>query len=196
MIINERERQRKQPAVSLVRGDAATAFRVHPYGHEVIGHMADFAAMTRDDLHGHYKAFYAPNNAIVAVAGDFKRERHARASITNSMASSNRATGIPQVHVSRASPKRRAARNRQGRRRHKLSDLGFSLACRHPRRLHAAGGVGFDPVRGHRAFVLWRRHQQPQQPPQQGGGRHGLSADIGGGVVPTIDPFLSRSAAR
>jgi zinc protease len=28
--------------------------------------------MTRDDLYAHYKTFYAPNNAVMAVAGDFE----------------------------------------------------------------------------------------------------------------------------
>jgi zinc protease len=50
----------------------ATAFRVHPYHHEVIGHMADLETMTRDDLYHHYRAHYVPGNAVLAVAGDFQ----------------------------------------------------------------------------------------------------------------------------
>ena len=30
--------------------------------------------MTRDDLYQHYRTFYAPNNAIIALAGDFESE--------------------------------------------------------------------------------------------------------------------------
>jgi zinc protease len=48
-----------------------TAFRIHPYHHEVIGDMADLRSMTRDDLYNHYRTFYVPNNAVMAVAGDF-----------------------------------------------------------------------------------------------------------------------------
>jgi zinc protease len=48
-----------------------TAFRIHPYHHEVIGDMADLRSMTREDLYNHYRAFYVPNNAVLAVAGDF-----------------------------------------------------------------------------------------------------------------------------
>jgi len=50
----------------------AAAFRVHPYHHEVIGDMCDLQTMTRDDLYGYYRSHYAPDNAIVVAAGDFK----------------------------------------------------------------------------------------------------------------------------
>jgi zinc protease len=33
--------------------------------------MADLLTMTRDDLYHHYRTFYVPNNAVMAVAGDF-----------------------------------------------------------------------------------------------------------------------------
>jgi zinc protease len=49
-----------------------TAFRVHSYHHEVIGDMPDLRSMTRDELYNHYRKFYVPTNAIMAVAGDFE----------------------------------------------------------------------------------------------------------------------------
>jgi zinc protease len=33
--------------------------------------MADLHSMTRDDLYNHYREYYVPNNAVMAVAGDF-----------------------------------------------------------------------------------------------------------------------------
>ena len=36
--------------------------------------MADLHTMTRDDLYNHYREFYVPNNAIMAVAGDFNTD--------------------------------------------------------------------------------------------------------------------------
>ena len=33
--------------------------------------MADLQSITRDDLYHHYRAYYVPNNAVMAVAGDF-----------------------------------------------------------------------------------------------------------------------------
>ena len=48
----------------------ATAFRAHPYRHPTIGWLADLQTMTRDDLYGHYRRFYVPNNATLVIVGD------------------------------------------------------------------------------------------------------------------------------
>ena len=71
VIISEREGNENEPLFMLGEAIQQTAFRIHPYHHEVIGDMADLRTMTRDDLHNHYRAFYVPNNATMAVAGDF-----------------------------------------------------------------------------------------------------------------------------
>ena len=31
--------------------------------------------MTRDDLYNHYREFYVPNNAVLAIAGDFESDK-------------------------------------------------------------------------------------------------------------------------
>ena len=71
VIISEREGNENEPLFRLGEAMQQTAFRVHPYHHEVIGDMADLRTITRDDLYDHYRNFYLPNNAVVAVAGDF-----------------------------------------------------------------------------------------------------------------------------
>jgi len=71
VIISEREGSENEPLFLLGEAVQQTAFRIHPYHHEVIGDMADLRAFTRDDLHTHYRIFYVPNNAVLAVAGDF-----------------------------------------------------------------------------------------------------------------------------
>jgi len=48
------------------------AFRAHPYSWSVIGHESDIAAWTLDDLVQYHKTYYAPNNAVVVIAGDVK----------------------------------------------------------------------------------------------------------------------------
>ena len=68
VIISEREGMRRALFRLYVMH---TAFRIHPYHHEVIGDMADLRAITREDLYDHYNAFYVPSNAVIAVAGDF-----------------------------------------------------------------------------------------------------------------------------
>lgn len=71
VIISEREGSENEPLFQLGEAVQQSAFRIHPYHHEVIGDMADLHSMTRDDLYEHYRAFYVPNNAVLAVAGDF-----------------------------------------------------------------------------------------------------------------------------
>ena len=52
----------------------ATAFQSSPYRQPVIGWMADLEAMRVGDLKAWYQRWYAPNNAIVVVAGDVQPE--------------------------------------------------------------------------------------------------------------------------
>jgi zinc protease len=72
VIISERQGHENSPGFRLTEEVQAAAFRVHSYHHEVIGDMADLHTMTRDDLYGHYRQHYAPNNAIAVAVGDFK----------------------------------------------------------------------------------------------------------------------------
>jgi zinc protease len=72
VIISERQGYENEPTFRLSEEVQAAAFRVHSYHHEVIGDVADLSSMTRDDLYRHYRSYYVPNNALVAVAGDFQ----------------------------------------------------------------------------------------------------------------------------
>ena len=71
VIVSEREGSENEPLFLLGEAMQQTAFRIHPYHHEVIGDMADLRTMNRADLFNHYRTFYVPNNAVMAVAGDF-----------------------------------------------------------------------------------------------------------------------------
>lgn len=72
VIISERQGHENEPTFRLGEEVQAAAFRVHGYHHEVIGDMADLHTITRDDLYGHYRTYYTPANALLAVAGDFR----------------------------------------------------------------------------------------------------------------------------
>jgi zinc protease len=72
VIMSEREGSENEPYFQLSEAVQNAAFRVHPYHHEVLGDMADLKSMSRADLYGHYRTYYAPNNAVMSVAGDFK----------------------------------------------------------------------------------------------------------------------------
>ncbi len=47
-----------------------SAFRAHPYSWGVIGHQSDIDNWSMDDLRNYHKTYYAPNNAVVVIAGD------------------------------------------------------------------------------------------------------------------------------
>jgi zinc protease len=74
VVLSEREGGENDPQFRLQEAVQQAAFRVHPYHHEVIGDAVDLKSMTRDDLFNHYRTYYAPNNAVLGVAGDFKTE--------------------------------------------------------------------------------------------------------------------------
>lgn len=43
----------------------------HPYHHSVIGSMADLDAASLDDVKRFFSTYYAPNNAVLSLVGDF-----------------------------------------------------------------------------------------------------------------------------
>jgi zinc protease len=46
----------------------------HPYHHSVIGSMADLDAASMSDVETFFRTYYAPNNAVLTICGDFDRE--------------------------------------------------------------------------------------------------------------------------
>lgn len=75
VIISEREGSENEPLFRLGEAVQLTGFKVHPYHHEIIGDMADLHTLQREDLYHHYRTFYVPNNAVMAVAGDFETNK-------------------------------------------------------------------------------------------------------------------------
>ncbi len=47
----------------------------HPYSWDVIGSMTDLSAASGDDVKSFFKLYYAPNNAILTIVGDFDAAR-------------------------------------------------------------------------------------------------------------------------
>jgi zinc protease len=72
VIISERESSENEPLFRLGEVVQKTGFDRHAYRYEVIGEKEDLHRIQRDDLYAHYRKYYAPNNALVAVAGDFE----------------------------------------------------------------------------------------------------------------------------
>jgi predicted Zn-dependent peptidase len=53
------------------RMQAAVYPEGHPYHHSTIGSMEDLSAASLDDVREFFATWYAPNNAVLTVAGDF-----------------------------------------------------------------------------------------------------------------------------
>jgi len=56
----------------LERMEAASFPPGHPYNHPVIGSMEDLSAASLEDVRTFFRTYYAPNNAVLVIAGDFE----------------------------------------------------------------------------------------------------------------------------
>jgi zinc protease len=70
-----RSRTDNDPAARLAEAAQAALFVNHPYGRPIIGWEHEIRALNREDAFAFYRRFYAPNNAIVVVAGDVDAEQ-------------------------------------------------------------------------------------------------------------------------
>jgi zinc protease len=72
VVMNERRQSYDNRPYGLVYETllAAAYPEGHPYSWPTIGHMADIAAATLDDVHAFYRTWYTPANALLAIAGD------------------------------------------------------------------------------------------------------------------------------
>ncbi len=71
VVMEERRwRTEDQPIPLVYEALNAVAFEAHPYHHPVAGWMSDLRSMTVKDVRAWYEHWYAPNNAVMVVAGD------------------------------------------------------------------------------------------------------------------------------
>jgi len=75
-VILEERRMRvdNDPAAVLGEQVRATQYYIHPYGWPVIGWEHEIENLTHQDVVDFYKQHYAPNNAVLVVAGDITSE--------------------------------------------------------------------------------------------------------------------------
>jgi predicted Zn-dependent peptidase len=73
-VVQEEKRQSydNQPYGQMGATVDELAFQSFAYQHSTIGSMSDLNAANLDDLKSFFKTYYAPNNAVIAVVGDFK----------------------------------------------------------------------------------------------------------------------------
>ncbi len=71
--------------------------KAHPYRWPVIGWMKDIENITREDCLEYFRTYYAPNNAIVYVAGDFDPKKALGAASSSTTASIKPGPAVPGV---------------------------------------------------------------------------------------------------
>lgn len=86
----------------------ATYPATHPYSWSVIGSMEDLSAASEEDVKGFFRTYYAPNNAILAIVGDFD-PKQAKSLVSTYFGDIQRGTRIERPSVD---PVRLAAEKR------------------------------------------------------------------------------------
>lgn len=71
-VVMEERRQRTESNATgrLVEEFIATAFKAHPYGAPVIGHMSDLETLSITEAEAFFEQYYQANNLTIAMAGD------------------------------------------------------------------------------------------------------------------------------
>ena len=71
-VVQEERNQRieSDPGALFSEQRGAAQYLNHPYGRPIIGWMQEVEALTLDDATAFYDRYYAPNNAVLIVAGD------------------------------------------------------------------------------------------------------------------------------
>ncbi len=59
-----------RPVGKLIEEFISTAFKAHPYGQPLIGHMSDIQNYNREAAKAFYEQYYSPGNLTVAIVGD------------------------------------------------------------------------------------------------------------------------------
>ena len=193
VIISELKGGENDPEQLLDIELTAAAFRVHPYQHPTIGWLRDLETMTRDDLYGHYRRYYVPNNATLVVVGDVDTDEVLHAGRASFRRRFRRRARPPRV--ARVEPPQQAERrvhfpqgghdgllargvSRAGVRRPDFFPMLFVDAA-----LTGASGLN-----------IWSGHKVPT--PQRSARLYravvdtGWPSNVGGALLPTEHPFL------
>lgn len=75
VILEEIKRRNDSPDAALWDSFSSTLYQKSPYHWRVIGTTESITVMKREALMKHYKTYYVPNNMVVVVTGDVKKEK-------------------------------------------------------------------------------------------------------------------------
>lgn len=75
-VVTEERRMRveNRPGSLLMEKYLIEVYKNHPYGRPLIGAMESIEYFNKDQAFDFYKTFYAPNNTVIAVVGNFDRD--------------------------------------------------------------------------------------------------------------------------
>ena len=192
VIISELQGGDNDPEQRLDTEITATALKAHPYRHPTIGWLPDLRTMTRDDLYGHYRRYYVPNNATLVVVGDVDA------------ADVLRRVGKAFGAIPPGAPARRTTTEepaQEGERRVHLRKPGTTAYWRAAWHAPRFTDPGFFPLlvldailTGASGLNIWSGGKVPT--PQRGARLYralvdrGLASSVGGFLAPTAEPFL------
>jgi zinc protease len=192
VIISELQGGENDPEQLLDQELTATAFRAHSYRHPTIGWLPDLQTMTRDDLFGHYRRFYAPDNATLVIVGDVEATDVMRDVI-------KRFDRLEPARVARRSCT--AEPEQLGERRVTIAREGTTAYLRIGFHAPAVSHHDFLPLlvldavlTGAKGLNLWASFRMP--PPQRSARLYravvnsGLASAVSGALLPTQEPFL------
>jgi len=192
VIISELQGGENDPDQLLDQELVATAFKAHAYRHPTIGWIADLESMAREDLYGHYRRYYVPNNATLVIVGDVDADAAIRQVERH----------FGQIPAGAEPPRIRTAEPEQtGERRLTIRKEGTTAYLKVGFHAPAAGDPEFFPaivldavLTGAKGINLWFSFRVP--PPQRRTRLYralvdtGLASTVSGGLLPTAHPFL------
>ncbi|MBI4264450.1 MAG: insulinase family protein [Acidobacteria bacterium] len=192
VIIAELQGGENDPDTLLDQELMAAAFRAHPYRHPTIGWLSDLQSMTREDLYGHYRRFYVPNNATLVIVGDVDTSDAMKDVVRHF-------GGIAPGDVGRRAHTKEPAQ--LGERRVTVSREGTTGYVKLGYHAPAVGDADFFPMlaldavlTGAKGVNVWASFRTP--PPQRSARLYralvntGLASSVMGNLVPTAEPFL------
>ena len=192
VIMSELQGGENDPDQLLDAEVTASAFRAHPYRHPTIGWIDDLRSMNRDDLYGHYRRFYMPNNATLVVAGDVDADEVFRCAQRH----------FGSIHAGRNPDRLRVAEPPQlGERRVLIEREGTTGYLKIVFHAPSATEADFFPLlvldavlTGAKGVNLWSSFRDA--PPQRRARLYttlvegGLASMVSGALLPTRAPFL------
>ena len=175
----------------------------HPYHHPTIGSMEDLDAASLEDVAAFFRTYYAPNNAVLAIAGDADAAQ-ARAWVERYFGQIPAKPHIPQlgdisVPLTLGGEQREVVEDRVPLARHYF---GFRAPSFGDPRLDALEVAVADPCRRQGQPALSpprpRRSRSPRTSPSSpSGSSRGASIAAGQATVrPGVDPARCRARLR